>query len=447
SAWTGFSVTNSFGVNTAGKNTLSFAINGGATGGQDLYAVLGSASNPSLGIASVTEYIPGRDLAPNTWYQVNIPLADLGGSSTVINRLSIESAAATTVYYDDIALTYQDPLVFFGDGVGGKWRADTYGANAYYTAPIGGRIPPTNTLGLQVDYLMAWGGLYISDFDFGGGVNTSGKSSVTLAVNTGSTGGEDLYLSLYGADTSATLGTVRISNYLVNPNTGAKYPPNTPLAPNIWYSVVIPLSALHAADTRVTRAGIESDRMGSVWFDDIVIASPLVLKWPLSTTKPATPSSGGAFGDPWGIGKAKCIGLPMTHAGVDIPNAIGNPVYAAEVGVLKEILPADKTDGWAAAIVLEHVAASGVAYTTVYWHVNPVPGLDGFIGPIGKGQKIGTIADISPHGSHLHFGVRLGTYNGILSDKGALPTGYCSELPTFKENFLNAWDTTQVLFQ
>lgn len=140
------------------------------------------------------------------------------------------------------------------------------------------------------------------------------------------------------------------------------------------------------------------------------------LKWPLSTAKPATPTAGGAFGDPWGNGITKCVGLPMTHAGVDIPNTIGNPVYAAEDGFVREVLPATQTGGWASAIVLEHNHPSGnnTKYTTVYWHVNPVSGV--VVAPVGqsptfipKGMQIATIANISPNGgSHLHFGLRIG---------------------------------------
>lgn len=184
--------------------------------------------------------------------------------------------------------------------------------------------------------------------------------------------------------------------------------------------------------------------MGNINNDNVI-----KLKWPLATAKPATPSAGGAFGDPWGVGQGKCVGLPMTHAGVDIPNAVGNPVYAAEDGVVREVLNSGSV--WASAIVLEHNHPVSGKYTTVYWHVTPV----GVVQPIAgqplvfvpKGMQIATIANITGGGSHLHIGVRIGAYNGTVSNKGALPTGYCSELPTWKENFLNAWDPAQVLFQ
>ncbi len=173
------------------------------------------------------------------------------------------------------------------------------------------------------------------------------------------------------------------------------------------------------------------------------------LRWPLSTAKPANPSSGGAFGDPWGMGITSCVGLPMKHAGVDIPSPVGNPVYATEDGFVKRVYSAS---GWAYAIVMEHNHPVSGKFTTVYWHVNPVfgvvdPSQNGGVATfVPKGMQIATIADISPRGSHLHLGVRNGTYNNTYSDKGALPAGYCSQLTTFPENFINPWNASQVIF-
>lgn len=287
--WTGFSLSNSFGVDTRGKNVLSFAVNGGSTGGQDLYVVLGSATNPSLGIQPVLSYIPGNNMQPNRWYTVNIPLSDLGGVNKVVNRISIESATSTIVYYDNIVIGYQDPFAFFNTGVGGNWKAEVYGGNADYNAIIGGRIPYDDNRGLQVNYTMPWGGLYISDWRSGGGVNTTNKHNLVLSVNGGSIGGQDVYLSLYGANPSQTIGTVRLNNYLFHPITNIQFPAGTPLAPNIWYDVVVPLSALNATNTLVKRIGIECDRISSVWFDDIRIGG--FLRFPLlSVNNPNDPN-------------------------------------------------------------------------------------------------------------------------------------------------------------
>ena len=172
----------------------------------------------------------------------------------------------------------------------------------------------------------------------------------------------------------------------------------------------------------------------------------LKLRWPLSTPKPAQPST--PFGAPWGPGITKCKGLEMVHAGVDIPNSVGNPIYASEDGIVRQI-----TDGrgsnFAYAVTMEHNQLNGGGkYTTVSWHINPSVKLGDFV---PKGRQLGTIASIgtsdAPATPHLHFGIRLGSFVYNLSDKGALPRNYCPELPSYPEQFIGAWETNRVIFQ
>ncbi len=448
-AWTGFSLTNSFGIDTHGKNTVSIAVSGGSTGGQDLYVVLASASNPRLGVQPILNYVPGHNLVPNQWYEVNIPLADLGGSNTVINRISIESASAATVYYDDISVRYVDPYTFYDDGVGPRWRGENYGSTGQYVAPIGGRTPASDVWGLRVDYSTAWGGVYISDYSSGGGVNTAGKSFVVLSVNGGTSGAEDIYLSLYGANTSQTIGTVRLVNYLVNPLTSQPYPPGTALQPNTWYDVIVPLSALNAANATVTRIGLECDRIASVWFDDIRIGG--FLRFPLLGYSPYTApiasvfdhsmSTGGNCADnvittytgeqgwlgygqsPWSVdngcgilhGYKQGNGQPFSvngqywqsaptdtvylfydgHTGYDYPVPIGTNVYATADGVVN-IVPGDQY----------HTLSIGHAngYETYYLHCSNLIAAQGQF--VHQGDLIalsGRQGTLSPH---LHVTIK-----------------------------------------
>lgn len=171
----------------------------------------------------------------------------------------------------------------------------------------------------------------------------------------------------------------------------------------------------------------------------------LKLKWPLGAVNPSHTLSGYAFGDDWGPGRTQCAGQPMSHTGIDIAASAGNPVYAVEDGIVKEV---NYDSTWAYDIVTEHTNSSGGKYTVVYWHVNPVSGLSTVSGKnfVPKGMQIATVANISS-GAHLHLGIRTGAYDGALSDKGALPTGYCSELPRFHENFISPLDASLVVFQ
>lgn len=171
----------------------------------------------------------------------------------------------------------------------------------------------------------------------------------------------------------------------------------------------------------------------------------LKLKWPLGAVNPSHTISGYYFGGAWGVGQAYCVGQPMSHAGVDFAASAGNSVYAVEDGNVREVI---NSSSWGHAIVTEHTSPSGGKYTVVYWHVNPVSDLPTSSGNnfVPKGMQIATVADLGSE-THLHIGIRMGAYDGTYSDKGALPTGYCSELTTFPENFINPLDTSLVIFQ
>ena len=75
--WSGFYLHNDA-LSTAGKTTLSFAINGNTAGGQALQLRAYDAANHALTAVNLNTYVAGTNLAPNTWVTVNIPLADLG---------------------------------------------------------------------------------------------------------------------------------------------------------------------------------------------------------------------------------------------------------------------------------------------------------------------------------------------------------------------------------
>lgn len=73
-------------------------------------------------------------------------------------------------------------------------------------------------------------------------------------------------------------------------------------------------------------------------------------------------------------------------------------------------------------------------FTIVYWHV------DAWVSendPVSRGDMIGTVADISPNGSHFHFGYRQGSYNATYSLVGALPQTTCGGYSAFPENLVD----------
>ena len=109
--WGAFSLHHSD-LNTSTYSNLTFWLNGGASGGQQLrvYAELGSAAQPPVSLAP---------LVVNTWQQVTLSLASLGvASQPNFARFSIQGTtdgAQPTFYVDDITLTTNSvppPLVW-----------------------------------------------------------------------------------------------------------------------------------------------------------------------------------------------------------------------------------------------------------------------------------------------------------------------------------------------
>ena len=174
--------------------------------------------------------------------------------------------------------------------------------------------------------------------------------------------------------------------------------------------------------------------------------SVIKLKWPLSTPRSSLSVNLG-FG---GQSPITCTtdGRNKEHNGTDYSASMGTAVYAAEDGVIKEILTPSQTGGWAYNIVMEHNHPTGGKFTTVYWHVTPSSGV--VVAPAGqttfipRGMQIATVADLAPygHGTHFHFGVRVGAYTSNVSGLGALPyAAYpCLSYPVFPAGFINPED-------
>ena len=117
---------------------------------------------------------------------------------------------------------------------------------------------------------------------------------------------------------------------------------------------------------------------------------------------------------------------------------------------MQEVLDPSQTKGWASNIVIQHTSPTGGKFTTVSWHVNPATGISrGTFVP--KGMQIGTVADLTPygHGTHFHFGIRIGAYVARVSGLGALPyaTHPCDGYPVFPAGFVDPEDPNYVLFQ
>lgn len=151
------------------------------------------------------------------------------------------------------------------------------------------------------------------------------------------------------------------------------------------------------------------------------------------------------FGADWAGGSQCPAGVIKKHNGTDFAATAGTAVYAAEDGWVKHV---ENHSPWAYHIVIEHISPTGAKYTTTSWHVNALVAKDNFV---PKGMQIATVADLGSN-THLHFGIRRGVYDAIVSGVGGLPQVICTDpngttYPGFPENFIDPEDSNFVLFQ
>ena len=94
--------TNGLNVNAYQSQTLRFSINGGTLAGQNLYVGLYNTSGAVFQYVNVATYVTGGNLSPNTWYDVAIPLSEIGASGQIVGGFVIETAQPMTFYVDQI---------------------------------------------------------------------------------------------------------------------------------------------------------------------------------------------------------------------------------------------------------------------------------------------------------------------------------------------------------
>ena len=93
-------------LSTTNYSGITFWVNGGASGGQDLELVFGSGGIVAAQASLAT--LLGHAIAPNTWVQVaasfdNAPMA-FNGNFDQISIQSNTAGAQPTVYFDDVTL-------------------------------------------------------------------------------------------------------------------------------------------------------------------------------------------------------------------------------------------------------------------------------------------------------------------------------------------------------
>jgi murein DD-endopeptidase MepM/ murein hydrolase activator NlpD len=109
-----------------------------------------------------------------------------------------------------------------------------------------------------------------------------------------------------------------------------------------------------------------------------------------------------------------------THAGVDIANSAGTPVYAVAAG--KVVIASYSSDGYGNKIVINH-NVNGTNYTSLYGH------LSGFNVKVGdvvtKDSVIGYVGSTGrSYGNHLHLNICVGIKSCIIRSDTVDPGNY-----------------------
>jgi hypothetical protein len=241
-AWSGLSLQTP-GFSTAPYTRLHFAIAPGA--------VPLSGINVSLFNSNDTE-LPGTNAqsyaspAGGGWFSVDIPLSALSGANTTISRVTLQEnrgSAQPTIYVDELAFASSagppppppSPYTIYGDSLQwDNWSFDTT-VDPAATSPV-----YAGTRSMSVTFNAAWAGLNLRTAGF----NTAGYTSLRFAIRPGGQPLSAMSVTLNNADSGGALGSANPASYAVAASGG-------------WYLVTIPLSALGAANTTITRVMIQ----------------------------------------------------------------------------------------------------------------------------------------------------------------------------------------------
>jgi len=141
------------------------------------------------------------------------------------------------------------------------------------------------------------------------------------------------------------------------------------------------------------------------------VPKPRAIYYPLQVV--GTPPKGAPVGSGrfmWPVVGYWMRGFSSYHYGIDIANAIGTPVYAADDGYV--MLAGQDTWGYGLQVIIDH----GNGYKTRYAHLSKILVKAGQA--VKRGEKIGLVGSTGRStGPHLHFEIIKG---GVRVD----PTGY-----------------------
>jgi len=237
---------------TIGYEAISFWINGGSAGGQELQVQGTLNSNP---IVAYT--LPA--LAANTWQQVTVPLAGLGVANiTEFDGFWIQDRSGTTqgVYYvDDISLVSKPQSVasmgIYADTLTNSWTNQSWATvNLLGTGTVHGGIYSISVTGKA-----AYDALYLHH----PALTAPLYQTISFWINGGTSGGQQLEIS--GTQSGANQTAFNLPT----------------LAKNTWTHIIVPLTSLGISVRGDFDGFWIADRAGVVeptyYVDDITLST------------------------------------------------------------------------------------------------------------------------------------------------------------------------------
>jgi murein DD-endopeptidase MepM/ murein hydrolase activator NlpD len=156
--------------------------------------------------------------------------------------------------------------------------------------------------------------------------------------------------------------------------------------------------------TAVAAAAVETHSRGSA--DDSQVRAAFAVWKKLDTPGVSTiaipsvqPVDNLRFTSNFGIRSDPFVGSARMHSGVDIPGAVGTPIYATADGVIAH---ADRKGAYGKLVEVDH----GKGISTRYGHLSQILVQAG--SRVVRGQMIGLMGSTGRStGSHLHYEVRM----------------------------------------
>ncbi len=263
SPWAGLSFTGAQEFDRVQTGALRFAFQA-ESAGQDLYLVVYGRNGTVLLNTPVTTFIPGGVIGQGMWYQITVPYSYFAAGPIV--SVSFQSRYVSRFYFDEIRFVHDDGSVIFGEGFNGGWKDYSWQSTRY---PV---LEATQGYwSLRVDFLGAWGDLYLENTTGVNTANRGGQLNFDVFSDTVSAQHE-VYMILYGP------GKVKLNpnGTLIQISNGA------------WRHNSINLSSMNATNQVVTGIAFTSRYPDTVFFHDVRIGRPnnVEFRFPLNVGNP-----------------------------------------------------------------------------------------------------------------------------------------------------------------